>query len=288
MLPAHVWHTRQLAHQKRAQEFTAPHLQRRAQGKKHAIEDFLFTYYSYKPAQLARWHPGAGVTLQNCTERATWRYYRQDGNDTQVDLHAYFQIRAQTVDFIEQLLRNTLERTPNFGCFGLHEWAMVYRLTPEQLRHSALPLRLGHAASDKVVDGHRIMCSHFDAYRFFTPAAAPLNTLTPTREKQPQMEQPACLHAGMDVYKWAVKLGPIIPGELLLDTFELARDIRYMDMQASPYDVSSYGLPAIPVETAAGKREYMRLQRLYAERGNQLRRRVLAAIADAKALTETV
>ena len=38
----------------------------------------------------------------------------------------------------------------------------------------------------------------------------------------------------MDVYKWATKLGPVVPGDLLLDCFELAREIRTLDMQASP------------------------------------------------------
>ena len=41
----------------------------------------------------------------------------------------------------------------------------------------------------------------------------------------------------MDVYKWAVKLGPLVPGELLLDAFELAREIRRLDMEAAPYDL---------------------------------------------------
>lgn len=45
----------------------------------------------------------------------------------------------------------------------------------------------------------------------------------------------------MDVYKWAVKLGPLVPGEILLDAFELARDIRTLDMEASPYDLADWG-----------------------------------------------
>ena len=32
-------------------------------GVKHPVADFLFTYYSYRPAQLRRWHPGAGAVL---------------------------------------------------------------------------------------------------------------------------------------------------------------------------------------------------------------------------------
>jgi len=97
-------------------------------------------------------------------------------------------------------------------------------------------------------------------------------------------EQPGCLHAGMDLYKWAGKLGPLIPGELLLDCFELARDIREVDMRASPYDVSAYraadGEPLAPIaiETPGGKREYVTLQRAFTRRANALRRRLLRRI----------
>lgn len=139
-----------------------------------------------------------------------------------------------------------------------------------------------------MVESHSIGCSHFDAFRFFTPEALPLNALQPTRENQVELEQAGCLHAGMDVYKWAAKLSPIVPGEVLLDAFVLARDIREVDMRASPYDVTGYdgadGTPLIPimVETADGKREYARLQRGFAERGNAIRTRILAAIATAR------
>ncbi len=70
----------------------------------------------------------------------------------------------------------------------------------------------------------------------------------------------------MDVYKWAVKLGPLVPGELLLDAFELARDIRYLDMQASPYDMREWGGEPVRIETPEGKAEYVRRQRAFAER----------------------
>ena len=39
---------------------------------------------------------------------------------------------------------------------------------------------------------------------------------------------------------------------LVLDAFELARDIRWVDMQASPYDVSAYGVPPVAVAPPAG------------------------------------
>ncbi|WP_353055511.1 3-methyladenine DNA glycosylase [Leucobacter sp. CX328] len=296
------WTAREAAHEARADAFSADHRARRLAGKKHPIEDFLWTYYSYKPADLRRWHPGAGVVLEGAADvapskafegpgstipvpaRSEWRYYRTaNGSDLTVDLPAFFAKRATSVDFIADLLEKTIERPPHFACFGLHEWAMVYKLTPEQIRHAGLPLRIGHEATDAVVESNPISCSHFDAYRFFTPDARPLNRLTPTRAEQINDEQAGCLHAGMDVYKWVTKLGPIMPGELLLDAFELARDIRTVDMQASPYDVSGFDLPAIPIETPDGKREYAHRQRAFTDRGNALRVRVIQAIATARA-----
>lgn len=285
-LPPDVWRAREQQHRDRADSLSAAHRERSFRGEKHAIEDFLWTYYSFSPGELRRWHPGAGVSLEDGGERGDWRYYAvNSAGSAAVDLEAYFAKRSATVSYVKRLLENTLENTPQFGCFGLHEWAMVYRLSPEQLRHTRLPLRIGHEATDAVVESHTIACSHFDAYRFFTPAAAPLNRLSPTRELQVDMEQSGCLHAGMDIYKWATKLAPIVPGELLLDAFEFARDIRVVDMQASPYDVSGFvgddgsPLEAITIETPEGKREYARRQRGFAERGNALRLRMLDAIA---------
>ncbi|WP_053387400.1 hypothetical protein [Leucobacter japonicus] len=282
------WHPRAVAHETRADALTAAHRARRLRHESHPVEDFLWTYYSVKPSELRRWHPGAGVSLAEAPDRASWRHYRVEGGVASVDVIAFFAKRGSTVDYIEQLLTATRERTPRFGCFGLHEWAMVYRMTPEQLRHTRLPLRIGHAATDAVVETHTIGCSHFDAYRFFTDEAHPLNTMQPTRENQLDTEQSGCLHAGMDLYKWAGKLGPIVPGDVLLDAFELARDIREVDMRASPYDVSAFvgtdgrSLAPVAIETAEGKREYTRLQRAFAERGDALRVRVLDAIARAR------
>lgn len=86
----------------------------------------------------------------------------------------------------------------------------------------------------------------------------------------------------MDIYKWTMKLGSLVPGELLLDTFDLALDIGRVDMQASPYGVSEYGLPPVKIETPEGKSEYAAMQRGFMERGNALRVRVLDAITRAR------
>lgn len=276
------WLERERAHQTRADALTAEHRERAARGEKHPVWDFLFTYYSYKPAQLRRWHPGAGVELEEADERLTWRWYSPGATEAGAvpDAAAFAREKADLAGLIERMLRRTASRPGQFGCFGLHEWAMVYRA--DEHRH-AVPLRLGQDATDLVVESHDLRCTHFDAFRFFTPAAVPRNRTELTRDEQPLFEQPGCLHAGMDLYKWAVKLGPLVPGELLLDTFELARDIRLLDMQAAPYDLAPWGVEPVPIETTEGKAEYVRRQRVFAERGGHLRGELLHAWLDSTA-----
>jgi hypothetical protein len=149
---------------------------------------------------------------------------------------------------------------------------MVYR--DRETRHP-VPLRLGPEGTDAVVEAHAIRCSHYDAFRFFTPAAVARNRVQPTRETQPEFEQPGCLHAGMDLYKWAYKLAPATPGELVADCFELAAEIRELDMRASPYDLTGHGYTPVAIETPEGKAEYVAAQRGFAERGAVLRGRLL-------------
>lgn len=278
VLDVDAWRAREQAHADRADALTAAHRERAARGEKHPIEDFLFTYYAYSPSLLRRWHPGAGVELADAagTPRAEWRWYAPGTTrgSLVVDRDAMEHEKAPMLRTVERMLRRTASRPGSFGCFGLHEWAIVYR--QREHRHP-VPLRLGQAATDEVVESHELRCTHIDAFRFFTPDAVPRNRFAPTRETQPELEQPGCLHAGMDVYKWAVKLGPLVPGELLLDAFELARDIRYLDMEASPYDLEPWGGEPVRIETPEGKAEYVRRQRGFAERGNALRARILEA-----------
>jgi hypothetical protein len=137
-------------------------------------------------------------------------------------------------------------------------------------------LRLGQRGTDGVVEAHRIACSHFDAYRFFTDSARPLNTLRPGRDDRDLFEQPGCLHAGMDLYKHAFRLSPLVPSELVADCFDLARDIRELDMRASPYDLSRLGYLPVRIETVEGRQEYVAAQRSFAQRGAPLRQRLVA------------
>jgi hypothetical protein len=154
---------------------------------------------------------------------------------------------------------------------------MLYRAN--EPRHESLPLRLPPESIAAVVESLPVRCSHHDAFRFFTPEARPLNRLQPTRESSIDLEQPACLHANMDLYKWCFKLAPWCASELTADAFDLARDIRELDMRASPYDVSTYGLEPVAIETAAGRRLYEDLQRGFAERASPIRQHLIALCA---------
>ena len=264
------WAPRAEAHAARVDAFVAPHLARRAESEKHPVHDFLFTYYSQRPAQLRRWHPGYGVALADAPEYDGLKGYA-DGAVTA----SYVDAQQPLLSSLRTLLTATAGRPANFGCFGMHEWAMVYRLSEDETRHADWPLRLGPSGTDAVVESHRIACSHFDAYRFFTPAAAPLNTLSPTSADRPSYEQPACLHAGMDLYKHAFRLTPMVSSDLVADCFELARDVRELDMRAAPYDLADLGFSPLLIETAPGKAEYAEAQRVFASRGAPLRARLI-------------
>ncbi|WP_245673245.1 3-methyladenine DNA glycosylase [Nocardia lijiangensis] len=187
---------------------------------------------------------------------------------------AYLARRRDTIEFVANLLRATASRPAQLSCFGLHEWAMVYRT--DDVRHRQVPLRLGSTGTDAVVEAMSLRCTHFDAFRFFTPEAVGRNAQPLTRADQVTREQPGCLHANMDLYKWSFKLVPLVSSQLLLECFELACDARELDMRASPYDLGEYDYTPIPIETPSGRAEYVRRQAELAERAAALRGALLA------------
>ncbi|WP_116112926.1 3-methyladenine DNA glycosylase [Austwickia chelonae] len=272
------WRHREETHTGRVEKLVNGHLHRRSRGLSHPVEDFLWVYYRHRPGKLRRWHPGPGVLLQDGagpSERRHWPHYTAHGDGYLLDVPAFLEARRRLVEEIHQLLAATASRPAVFSCFGLHEWAMVYGLSDNERRHEQLPLRLSQAHTDQVVEQSTIRCSHFDAYRFFTEQARPLNQLHPTRKNRDDQEQPGCLHASMDLYHWAARLSPAVPSELLMDCLEMALRARQLDMQASPYDVTGFGLEAIPVETAAGRSTYVARQREIAEEASMLRSRLI-------------
>lgn len=280
ILEPQQWQAAMQCHEQRANERLAKY---RYPGQYHPVFDFLFEYYPVRPSHLRRWHPGFGTALSGEPPHAAWRDYHrsvgtkgcEDVDAVSLDLNGFWSRRGDSVLFIRDFLRRTANNPANFDCFGLHEWAMVYR--SNQPRHN-LPLRLGAQGTDAVVEDNRIKCTHFDAYRFFSEPARPLNLRVLTRTQQPADDQCGCVHATMDLYKWAWKLGPLIPGELFLDCFDLAVRARILDMEASPYDCRELGFGVVPIETAEGKAEYVRRQRALAEAAKPLRSRLVTQI----------
>ncbi|WIX76094.1 3-methyladenine DNA glycosylase [Amycolatopsis carbonis] len=272
------WQARQAEHVERMRAWTVPHQERRARGEKHPVLDFLFTYYSYRPGHLERWQPGPGVVLAGPAARRFLDRpaFVETAAGVTLDPAAFTERRVRTAEFVLRLLDATASRSPRLSCFGLHEWAMVYREPADSVRHSQVPLRLGSAGTDTVVESLEIRCGHYDAFRFFTDPARPRNTLEPVRENQVELEQPGCLHANMDLFKWAYKLDPFVPAELVADCFELASDVRELDMRASPYDLLAYGYSPVRIETPEGRAEYARAQGGFARRAAPLRARLIA------------
>jgi hypothetical protein len=281
-----AWRALEAAHEQRLARWLEPHAQRRRRGEEHPVLDFLFTYYSQPPGRLRRWHPGVGRAVAGPSAAAhldrpfTAQVDAEDDDGRAVravglDLPAFLERRGEAVARTADLLRATAGRPAQLGCFGLHEWAMVYRPEPGEVRHGA-PLRLGAAGTAAVVEGARLRCSHADAYRFFSRGARPRNELVPTRATQRDLEQPGCVHATMDLYKWSYKLAPAVPGELVADCFALAVEARELDMRAAPYDLTAWGYEPVRIETPEGRAAYVAEQRRLAERGAALRGRLLA------------
>jgi hypothetical protein len=264
------WRAREESHRDRARRIVDSHADRARRGEAHPVWDFLFTYYRLRPRQLRRWHPGYGVVLagdgaRTYLCRSGYGAHRAGVTVTRAHLLA----RTETVAFIAGLLRATAARPARLNCFGLHEWAMVYRT--KSVRHQQVPLRLGPSGTDALVESMPLQCSHFDAYRFFTAPAARRNAFDLTRDAQAATEQPGCVHANMDLYKWCYKLGSLVDAGLLLDCLELAADARELDMRASPYDLRGYGFTSIAIDQPAGRVEYVRAQQDIALRAAPLR-----------------
>lgn len=281
------WEARAARHRARAERHTLAARRRRDHGQRHPVEDFLFQYYPYPLSLLDRWQPGIGVALEWMATAESpalppdfpERHYSLANGFFFTDPKRLNGKERERLQWIAGLLAATRDRAPNFACHGLHEWAMVYR--GKEVRHEkTTPLRLPQAEIDALVESRAICCSHHDAFRFFAAEARPLNRLQPTLDSRTSLEQPGCVHANMDLYKWAAKSMPWIGSELLLDCFELALELRDLDMRASPYDLTAWGREPIRIETAEGRRVYEAEQRRLALLAVPLRERLIAKLVE--------
>lgn len=273
------WKTHSAEHVDSIRRWTVPFRERRRLGDSHPVHDFLFVYYRYSSMKLEQWHPGTGILLQGATkDQFPQPCYRIEKEAILCDPQTISEKERNRLLWTAQLLRRTQSNRANYSCLGLHEWAMVYR--GEEVRHEKTTrMRLPQNEIDALVESRPLTCSHFDAFRFFAKDAKPLNRVLPTLNDRPEFEQPACIHANMDLYKWAFKSMPWIGSNLLRRCFELAMLARAVDMRASPYDLSEYEeYTPIKIETADGRAEYEREQRTISDLASPLRNELASKI----------
>ena len=272
------WRACRAIHRETVAPWVNPRLARRSLGQAHPVDDFLFEYYPISPNKLLTWHPGFGVALdatdEDIEDFPPSIYELTDGSIQIRD--TWLSPRAQRAEQTYDFLKATGARPARTGCFGLHEWAMVLGL--EEVRHSSWKLRLSQDEIRATIDEVGLKCTHFDAFRFFTPTAVPLNPIQLTRDDQIEFDQPGCLHANMDLYKYAQKFAPVVGSTLVRDTFALAREIRTVDMQVAPYDLADLGVEPIRVENPEGRAEFARHQLAFAQRAVALREQMVAAL----------
>jgi len=273
-----AWTRRAKGHSASVIPFTDAFVKRRSLGQTHPVHDFLFTYYNCSPQKLKQWIPAIGETLQvtpQIQEEYPWfsdYWFLTEENVLSLNKKRVPDYTHGLASFVATLCDNILQKAPRYGCYGLHEWAMVYKSTDQELRHKGYRLRLSTTELAHFVEQQSICCSHYDAYRFFTKEAHPLNLLNPTLDTRLDMEQGGCVHANMDIYKWAIKLWPWIGSDFLAKAFFLALEGRELDMRASPYDLREAGFEPICIETENGRKQYQKEQQALYERATPLRK----------------
>ena len=276
------WAFRVEEHFEKVHIFAQSARDRAARREKHPVYDFLTKYYPFSLGKFEKWQPGIGFILEDgdiSRFKADPYHYDEDGR-CWIDSRYMSEKEAARHQFTKALLENTQQRKAVYSCFGLHEWAMVY--SGADIRHKeSAPLRLPQAEIDELVKSRPLVCTHFDAFRFFSPEAKPMNKHQLNLDDRPKLEQPACIHANMDLYKWAYKSMPWVGSETVWKCFQLALKARTIDMKASPYDLREWGYEPIYIETEKGRAKYQSEQRELESKGRELRQELLMAIATA-------
>lgn len=250
---------------------------RKSRQLKHPVHDFLFTYYNYPAGKLLKWHPAWNESVPSdhpiAEQLLSNKKYMEKEGQVFLQLNSFHEKEWERLIWILNLLKSTRDRPAQFGCFGLHEWAMVYK--HEDHRHEDSPLRLPQETVDSFLRSQNVVCSHFDAFRFFTPSAKPMNAIQPTQDDRPEYEQAGCIHANLDLYKWCYKLAPLTGSDLLRRAFMVAWKGREIDMRASPYELSDYGYIPIYIETEEGRNEYIAAQKGLTEAAAPVRQEMI-------------
>lgn len=277
ILPRRKWREQKRQHEERISSKIDGYLEKRSRQQKNPVVDFLFEYYRFRPSHLKTWSPGLGTLLEDVRpgDELSLEGLVLKNGEAFLDPCRFPGNRLDSLHWILNLLEQTAKSDPHFGCFGMHEWAMVYKAG--EVRHDHLPLRMEMDDLAEFVESRPLVCTHFDAFRFFTKEARPMNRFRLSRERFREMEQPGCIHTNMDIYKWAFKMHPWISSRLVADAFELAWEAREIDMKASPYDLRNHGLEPIRIETEEGRHEYLKQQRHVYKKGEPIRDQLIEA-----------
>ena len=218
ILAPEEWKRQRAAHEARADALVKAREQRAARGEQDPVEDFLYTYYPFRLSALRRWTPGVGFACVEADELLTDANFQKSA-DGLVRVIPMKEGDVRRLTFIRDLSLAVTSRPAFFRCYGLHEWAMVYQQA-DQRRHSQWPLRLGEKGTDEVVRSMPVCCTHYDAFRFFTPTAKPLNHSEPDLAGRIKNEQPGCVHVTMDLYKWTMKSLPWVSSDLATESID--------------------------------------------------------------------
>lgn len=274
-IPEEKWNAEKKVHETRVDELLNEYLEARSRHEKNPVIDFLFEYYAFRPANLRKWSPGIGplLSFSDLDELPEISELNIENNVAYIDHKLFPEKRRSSLKWMIGMLKNTQSSRPSFGCFGMHEWAMVYR--SENPRHNQLPMRMEPDELAEFVESRPLLCTHFDAFRFFTEPAKPMNRFELSRQTFHETEQPGCIHSNMDLYKWAFKMYPWMSSSLILEAFELALEARFIDMQASPYDLREQGLEPIKIETDSGRKEYKQKQEIIFQKGVPIRKKII-------------
>jgi hypothetical protein len=88
----------------------------------------------------------------------------------------------------------------------------------------------------------------------------------------------------MDLYKIAMRWVPILGSLFARQCFLLARDIRTVDMQSAPYDLSNLGVQPIKIETPQGRQMFAQKQKVFSERAQVLRTSMIRQLESSVAI----
>jgi hypothetical protein len=291
MIPLSEWLNKEAEHLACIKPYTESFRERRNRRHTHPVYDFLFTYYAHPPGRLELWHPGHNIELealnnygdQSTSKQSIERFINDDRYNIEQGI---IKLRTSILNnklrsklsWVIDLLETLNRRTARFGCYALHEWSMLYKIPENERRHTTWSLRVSPTTIQEVVESNEIRCTHFDAFRFFTPPAKKRNLFNLTSQHRLDNEQGGCIHATMDLYKWAFSFSPGVSSDIVRDCFLLAVKARELDMRSSPYELTSLGFEPIRVETKAGRLEFIEQQQTLALEASKIRNHLLSSL----------